>query len=252
MIIDGHIHVGDWVYKHYSSLSVKVSELNQLLDRCGIDGAVLFPTDKRDNENLLNQIKEFGRKRYWFFPWINPKENRWREFLEKNIEYINGIKVHSSLDGIMGGITNPVYEPLIEFAKTEKLIMYVHSGRWKEAASYTFVLEMARKYREINFIIAHLGGNHEELKIKAPEDLKKTRLDNVFFDISATREFWAIEKGIKLVGAEKFIFGSDYPVMHPKMALECIDVLNISDREKTLILGENIFNMLQNNKKGFN
>lgn len=250
MIIDGHIHIGRWSYRHYSSLSVDVTGLDGLLDTCGIDGAVLFPSDIRDNQSLLDQIKKTGKKKYWFFPWVNPKEKGWEDFIVGNIGSISGIKVHSSLDKIMGGITNRVYEPLLEFAAAKGLIMYVHCGRWQEASSYAFVLDMAKKYKKTIFIIAHLGGDHEELKLKAPAELKESRLTNVFIDISATREFWAIEAGVKLLGAGRFLFGSDYPVMHPKVALECVNVLNITDKDKRMILGENIVGILQNNRRG--
>jgi len=248
MIIDGHIHIGSWNYKYYSSLSVDICQLNKLLDRCGIDGAVLVPTDRRENHVLLNEIKRKGNKRYWFFPWINPKEDDWRTFLGTHIKEISGIKVHSSLDHILGGITNKIYMPLLEFAQKEGLLMYVHCGRWQEAASYKFVLQMARKYNKANFIIAHLGGDHEELKIQAPLEVKKSRLKNVFFDISATREFWAIESGLRLLGADRFIFGSDYPVMHPQVALEIINVLDIPMKDKEFILSGNLSRLLNNRK----
>lgn len=250
MVIDGHIHVGDWVYKHYASLSITVKDLNSLLDKSRIDGAVIFPSDKKDNVGLLSQIKKSGKKRYWFFPWFNPRCNNWKEFFKEHIADISGIKIHSSLDRVMGGVTNKIYLPMLEFAKEKKLLMYVHCGRWQEAASYKFVLEIAKIYPGINFIISHLGGDHEELKLQAPVDAKRMKLKNVIFDISATREFWTIENGVKLLGAERFVFGSDYPVMHPKVAMECVNVLNISKREKRMIQGENLLNVLNKNKIG--
>ena len=81
MIIDGHIHVGGWNYPHYASLRVTISYLNGLLDACEIAGAVLLPTDQKDNEGLLKAIREEGKKQYWFFPWIDPRSAEWRDFL---------------------------------------------------------------------------------------------------------------------------------------------------------------------------
>jgi predicted TIM-barrel fold metal-dependent hydrolase len=250
MIIDGHIHAGDWKYKHYASLSVSVKDLNSLLRESRIDGAILFPSDKKDNTGLLNQIKKYAKMRYWFFPWIDPRQSGWRQFTESHINDISGLKVHSSLDRIMGGLTNDIYRPLLEFSRENKLLMYVHCGRWQEASSYKFVLRMAREYRDIKFIISHLGGDHEELKLRAPADARRMKLENVIFDISATREFWTISNGVKLLGAGRFIFGSDYPIMHPRVAMECVKVLRIPEKQKKMILGENLLNLLDQNKAG--
>ena len=244
MIIDGHIHIGDWLYRHYSSLSVTVKDLDTLLKKSGIDGAILFPSDKKDNRGLLDQIKRGVNRKYWFFPWIDPKIKDWNEFVKNNLRDISGIKIHSSLDGIMGGLTNKLYRPVLELAKEEKLLMYVHCGRWQKAASYKFVLHMAGEYPGINFIISHLGGDHEELKLQAPLDARRMKTENVTFDISATRESWTIDNGVKILGAERFIFGSDFPVMHPRVALECLNVSHITANERKMILGENVLNLL--------
>lgn len=245
MIIDGHMHFGKWDYKPYSSLFVTVQALDDILDKCGIDGAVLIPSDRKNNVLLLQQIRRHGKKRYWFFPWISPKVAGWKKFLEENIAHIDGIKVHSSLDSVAGGITNPLYRPILEFADENKLPFLVHCGRHQETASYKFALKAAREFRGINFILAHLGGDHEELKLRAPEAVKKHKLDNVVFDISATREFWAIENAARLIGAGKLIFASDYPVMHPKVALENIYILKLSNKDKELILSKNLLRLLK-------
>jgi predicted TIM-barrel fold metal-dependent hydrolase len=245
MIIDGHIHVGKWNYKHYALLKVDIRGLDALLGACGIDQGLVMPTDKKDNAALLEEIKKYARKKYWFFPWIDPKKKGWLDFIAQNIKQIHGIKVHPSLDGIMGSVSNRLYRPVLEAAQKNGLPLLVHCGRWQEASSYKFPLEMAALYKDVNFILAHLGGDSEELKLAAPLAAKKLGLKNVFFDLSATREFWAIEKAAEVIGVDKLIFASDYPVMHPKVALENIRILNMPQAEKKLILGGNLARILE-------
>jgi predicted TIM-barrel fold metal-dependent hydrolase len=51
---------------------------------------------------------------------------------------------------------------------------------------------------------------------------------------------------IKTIGSDRILFGSDYPWINPKMDIERINSLNISDEDKKLILGENtarLFNL---------
>lgn len=249
MVIDGHIHVGRWNYPHYSSLEVTVVSLNALLDKCEIDGAVVMPSDRKENEHLLQELKSKGKKKYWFFPWIDPSNNTWQDFLNKNINDVDGVKIHASLDQVQGGISNKIYRPLLEFINVQHLPIYVHCGRMQKTASYKYVLRVAKKFPGISFIMCHLGGDHEKLKLQAPIDVKKSKLENVFFDISATREVWTIASGIQQIGAERFIFASDYPVMHPRVAIETIKVLDLSDTEQELVFGKNFLNIMERNNK---
>ena len=121
----------------------------------------------------------------------------------------------------------------------------VHCGRRQDTASYIYVIEAAKKYPDITFIMCHLGGDHEQLKLQAPLDVKQSGLNNIYFDISATREFWTIQQGVAVLGAERFIFASDYPVMHPRSSIETIRALELSERERKLIFGENILRILE-------
>jgi hypothetical protein len=87
------------------------------------------------------------------------------------------------------------------------------------------------------------------LKINSPKELKILGLKNVYFDISATREYWAIERGIEEVGPERFIFGSDFPVMHPRMMIEAVEALDIAKEEKEKIYSGNILKLLDGQRR---
>lgn len=249
MIIDAHIHVGPWDYEYYFSLGNTVQKLSRILDDCGIEAAVVMPSDKKDNYTLLNELKRVKARRFWFFPWFDPRDSGWKRFLEENIDYISGIKIHSSLDRIEGGLTNGIYRPFLEFAQEKGLSVLAHSGRWQRFGSYRFIFEAAQNYRSVNFIIAHLGGDFDMLKVLSPRELKNYNLENVYFDISATKEYWAIELAIKEVGAQKIIFGSDFPVMYPKMMIEAVEALNVSYEDKEKIFSGNILKLLNEGKK---
>ena len=244
MILDGHIHVGEWQYEHYP-VRCDVSAVNRLLDECGIDGAILMPTDRKDNEATLEDIRRNGRKRYWFFAWMDPRNPDALPFVRANRGEVAGLKFHSGLDRVEGGVAHPLYEPFLQYAAAEGLPVLVHCGRWQEMSSYKYALEAARRYPEVRFILAHLGGDFEKLKLEAPRDLKAMGLRNVVFDISATREFWTIEMAIREAGADQFVFASDYPVMHPKMSLASVEVLNLTDAERRKLYWENLLRVLE-------
>ncbi len=239
-IIDAHIHVGQWEYKYYSSLNSNVSAINDLLDDCNIGGAVLMPTDMRNNLELLEDIRINGNKSYFYFAWMDPRDKTSIKFLNENAGRIDGLKFHSGIDQVEGGVMQDIYQPYLEFAEENEKPVIVHCGRWQEMSSYRFGLDAAEKYPTVRFILAHLGGDFEGLKIEAPLELKERLLKNVWFDISATREFWTIKMAVDQIGAEKLIFGSDFPVMHPLMSLESVNVLNLTDDDLERIFYKNL------------
>lgn len=73
-------------------------------------------------------------------------------------------------------------------------------------------LEMARAWPEQVFILAHLGGG---IPWKYREQLVGRPLDNLFFDCAAAPLLYPREilpRAVESLGAEKLLFGSDYPL----------------------------------------
>ena len=259
-IIDSHIHVGRWNYEHYRHITcaitskdsalTSISPVDQVLAECGIDGAVLLPTDACDNQGILDELRAYrGARKYWLFSWCNPGDDS-LAWIRTHLDHISGLKIHASLDRCEGSVGNPAYEPFLELAAERHLPVLVHCGRWQKMASYLSVLETARRHPEIDFIAAHLGGDMDSLKIEAPRALRRMELRNVWFDISATREFWTIEMAVREIGADRLLFSSDYPVMHPRMSLASVQALQLSDAEAQKIYAGNILELIEGTHRG--
>jgi hypothetical protein len=239
MIFDAHVHIGQWGYEWYA----KGFPYLEKSAGTNVDKAIIMPTDQKNNAGILETAKPFPDNLYPF-AWVDPHDSQIMSFLENNIDNISGLKFHSSLDKIELGITNILYKPYLGFANTHNLPILVHCGRWQETASYKFPLQIAEKYPDLKIICAHLGGDREDLKILAPKAVKERDLKNIWFDISATREWWTIGMAIDEIGADKIIFGSDYPVMHPKMSIESVNVLNLSVEDQKKVFYKNIMGIL--------
>ena len=242
-IYDSHIHLGDWNYGHYKTVSPDIHEIDRVLKQSGISGGIILPSDKLDNDDCLRQLKNAELK-YWYFAWIDPKIDSMIQWLKDNIHRIDGIKCHAGLNQIKGNISNPLYRPILDIAKESNLPMLVHSGRWQEMSSYKDIFKMAQEYPSVKFICAHLGGDFEGLKIEAPKGLKGMGLSNVWFDISATREYWTIKMAGDTIGYDRLLFASDYPVMHPKMSIESVENLNIMPKDKEKMYYKNFIEIV--------
>lgn len=248
IIFDAHVHIGNWNYEWYSDVNIYTkrdgdhSYKNAFRDDYP-DKAILMPTDQKDNKSVLKEVELFPSKAF-FFAWVDPFDDNIEAFLDENINDISGLKFHSALDRVEDGITHLAYRYFLDYANKHKLPILVHCGRWQETASYKYPLEIAEKYPDLKIICAHLGGDREDLKILAPRAVKERGLKNVWFDISATREWWTIGMAIDEIGADRIIFGSDYPVMHPTMSVASVKALMLDTETEEKIFYKNIMVVL--------
>ncbi len=241
LIIDAHIHATYWSEKMFLGRGVGFDELERCLDECGIYGAVLTTTDLRQNKELLSYIRGSKRK-YWFFPWINPLDKDDLRFLEENLEFIDGIKIHPSCDKVR--ISDMRVRPLLGMAEANGLPVMVHCGRWQEISGYKYALEAASLFPGTDFILSHMGGDTPELELGTVEEIERMGIKNAYLGIEGVREYWAVQNAIDKLGAERVIFGSDFPLGHPKMYLGLVDALRIDSEKRSKILSGNILRIL--------
>ena len=169
MIIDSHVHIGNWDYKWFSHLNRY--PIMEIFKDGIIDKAVFIPSDQKQNHILLKELYRVCRQdRFFFVPWFDPKDFRSEgtfKFIGENINQIYGLKVHAGIDKIECSIANSKYKPLLSLAKSFGLPLLVHCGRWEEMSGWKHLLKTAELYPDLKFIGAHLGGDREDLKILA-------------------------------------------------------------------------------------
>jgi len=242
LVIDAHIHATHWSKDKFLGRGVGFEEIERCLEDCDIDGAVLTSTDLRKNDEVLDFVKGQTRKRYWFFPWVNPTISSDLSFVERHLDDVHGIKLHPSCDQVR--VTDVRAKPVLEFAAAHNLPVMVHCGRWQEMSSYAYALEVAGLYRQVVFILSHMGGDTPELEMATIGGIEKGQLDNVYLGIEGVREYWAVQEAVDRLGASHVIFGSDYPLGHPRVYLGLVDALRISSTDRALIIGGNILRLL--------
>ena len=96
----------------------------------------------------------------------------------------------------------------------------------------------------MTIILAHWGGG---LPFYALMPEVKKAIKNVFFDTAASPLLYSpqiYEQAVSLVGAERILFGSDYPLLEQGRALKEITSLNLSEEAKNLILAGNAQRLL--------
>jgi hypothetical protein len=155
-----------------------------------------------------------------------------------------GIKMHPANQRFY-----PADEPILPVYRTAQelnLPVLFHSGVFHGPAPYSrpsLFAEVLDEFPELNVVLAHIGHGHEGEAAELAAEY-----GNVSFDLSACisgaedplslgdDEAVAL---IKRIGAEKIMFGSDYPWYDPIRDAQRVLALPLTDEEKRLILGEN-------------
>ena len=211
--------------------------MEKCLIECGIDGALLTSTDQRENDAVLAFIAGSGKRRYWFFPWVNPGVKDDLDYVRQKRRLIHGLKLHPSCDRIR--VTDRRVGPFLRFAKDEGLAVMIHCGRWQEMSSYRFALEVASQYPTVRFVLSHMGGDTPELVMGTVEGITEGELESVYLGVVGVREYWAVQRAVEEVGADRVVFGSDFPLGHPRMYMGLVDALEITPEQKARIMGLN-------------
>ena len=144
-----------------------------------------------------------------------------------------------------------VMKPFIEVLTRYKLILLTHASEpvgyqypGKGAVTPDRLYHLITSYPDLTIVCAHWGGG---LPFYALMPEVKKAMSNVFFDTAASPFLYSpqvYQQVIQLVGAERILFGSDYPLMAPGRLLKEIESLDLPEETKSLILSGNARRLL--------
>ena len=118
------------------------------------------------------------------------------------------------------------------------------AGEYGMVVSYHTIVEQQEQMEqmiadnpEVTFVAAHPG--ERESYMLHLERLCK--YENAFLDLSGTGLFryGMLYAGVQKAGAEKFLFGTDYPIINPAMYVGAVEFEHISEADRELIFAGN-------------
>jgi predicted TIM-barrel fold metal-dependent hydrolase len=153
---------------------------------------------------------------------------------------LKGIKLHPDMQHF--NIDDP--RMLTVYAALEgRLPVMFHTGDYRYSFSHPARLaRVLDAFPELTAVAAHFGG--WSLFDVALDHLLDRRC---YFDVSSSLPFLGRRRSrelIRIYGAERFLFGSDYPMWDPAACLEEFLSLNLSEAETDLILRQNARSIL--------
>jgi len=97
----------------------------------------------------------------------------------------------------------------------------------------------------LRVILAHWGGGFffYELMPEVAKAAKRTWYDTAASPFLYRREIYPV--AVTIVGADKILFGSDYPLLRPERYIEEMENSGLREEERRKILGQNIKELLK-------
>jgi hypothetical protein len=142
-------------------------------------------------------------------------------------------------------------EPFVELLRQHKLLLMTHASEpvghiyaGKGIATPAVLYWFITYFPDLTVVFAHWGGG---LPFYALMPEVQKALANVYFDTAISPFLYRPEvyrQVSQLVGADKILFGSDFPVMLPSRILGEIDTAGLVEEEKNSIISGNARRLL--------
>lgn len=153
---------------------------------------------------------------------------------------LSGVKFHPIFQGfkIDDDKAMQMYEMI-----GDRFPVLIHVGdKNVKDASPIRLANVMKELPQVTFIAAHLGGYSEW------DEAKRYLIGkNVYIDTSSAIRFLPPEETTSIIrehGADKVLFGTDYPLSNHQFEFECMDKLDLTDEEYEKIYWKNAYSLL--------
>lgn len=240
-----HVHQGTY----QSAIGMETPEKTiENMNRCGVDVAVVtslwscFGEVKRGNRSVCKGGEDWPG-RYYGYLTLDPK---YPDEVQQQIDLygthptFRGIKLHLMLHGLT--VDDPRNDRVYKFADRQGWPLLIHGdgtiAAWEQ---------LCGTYPNAHFIKAHIGGSDPKFNEEATEFAKAARRQkNLYLDCGYSRTFpGALDRLAAICGADKLLFGSDYPMFDFAFEAGRITSSNLSEEQKQLILQGNARRLLR-------
>lgn len=221
-MIDSHVHIGgesdgftmneDLVLRSMEKYNIDISIVSNA-DAVEYDEELKrVPEDKQiKQKETLARVIRFCREnpgRVYGGFWCKPNHEVMTEEIDKmigdNRDVIVALKVHPCLSNL--SFSDEKMHPYLELARKYKLPVIVHTAD-TENDSPMRVYEMACKYPDLIFIMAHMGlCTDNKLAVDLMGKAENLYADTAWVPVETTMEI------IRRYGSGRIMFGSDSPI----------------------------------------
>ena len=255
-IIDSHCHIypekiaakavagTDTFYGTIAKCDGTARSLMQINAECGIDHSLVqsvatTPKQVRSINNFIADTVANSDGRLTGLGTLHPDSEDQRADVEHLVSLgLRGVKLHPDIQQFK--IDDYRCLKIYELCEAYGLPILMHTGDKRYDYSNTNRLKpILETYTNLTIIGAHMGG----WSLWDEASLELAGIPNLYVDCSSTMYWVPLDKTAEIIrryGADRVLFGTDYPMWHPKDEVEMFFSLGLSDDEMRLILSENV------------
>lgn len=247
------------LYSQPEAKLATVEELIASMDECGIDKSVILNLGLVNqelcveaNDYILESIARYP-DRLIGFCIVQPKagDKALKELERCARSGARGIgEMRQDIQGFDLG-EGAVMKPLVQAIVEHDMVLLIHASEpvghqyfGKGMITPEVIYPFIQNFPDLKLVCAHWGGG---LPFYALMPEVAQALVNTFFDTAATPFLYKpliFQQVADIVGSDKILFGSDYPLMSPKRVIAQLDEAELSSEEKSRILGDNAARLL--------
>ena len=242
------------LYSLPGSKLVGAQEIVAAMDRQGVDKSVIFgfpwknsQTFIKHNDYILEAVARYPQRLIGLCcldPFSRDAVTEARRCLEGGLSGIGELAFYQS------GIDDKALDklaPLMQICRDKDLPVLIHTNEpvghmypGKTPHTLKQIYDLIKKFPENVIVLAHCGGGIFFFALLKKE--VKANLGNVYFDTAASPFLYAPEiyrYAKDIVGLDKILFGSDFPLINPARYFQELDMSGLSKAEIESICGLN-------------
>lgn len=219
-----------------------VGDLTASMERNHVERAVILSCATKPEQvcainDYLHSVQRSDPQRFCAIGTLHPDYPKVLQELERFPALgLRGVKLHPDFQHIY--IDEPKMFPVYEAIENSGLPILIHVG--DERTDFSSPWRLARvldRFPDLKVIAAHLGGYSDW-----DGAWKHLVGRNLWFDTSSALWRLPVDEARRLAhahGADKLLFGSDYPAVHHEQAIADVLALEFSEAENELIFYRN-------------
>jgi len=240
LVIDGHTHVGEWPHgANFDGVDEMVAGAEAVMDANGVDaacvlaGGYMWPgTDYRLGNDVLLELAGRLPERIIPFAHVNPCDDGREVLAELERVFSAGVRCLKLLNAYQNYPGDgPNLMLLYRFAADHNMLILNHW--WKQEE----ITRIAAEFSGMDLIFGHYGADWQDDVLRAHP--------NVYANIWNLGSLGFLERGIRRVGAGKFLLGSDAFMNPISVGIGLVVYADIPDEDKRLILGGTMARLLE-------